>query len=67
MKKFEYYLVEVTDHSFNPIDPDALTEELDALGREGWEVVAITDRGGQWRWWRRAHLMLITLKREVGG
>ena len=64
MKKYEYYLLETADQLFNPIDPEALQDELDELGQEGWEVVAVTDRGGKW-WSRRARRLLITLKREL--
>lgn len=65
MKKFEYYLLEMDDQLFTPIDLDALMGELDELGAEGWEVVAVTDRGAKW-WSRRARRVLVTLKREIG-
>jgi hypothetical protein len=65
MKKFEYYLLEMDDQLFAPIDLDDLMGQLDELGKEGWEVVAVTDRGSKW-WSRRARRVLVTLKREIG-
>jgi hypothetical protein len=65
MKKFEYYLLEMDDQLFTPIDLDDLMGQLDELGSEGWEVVAVTDRGAKW-WSRRARRVLVTLKREIG-
>lgn len=65
MKKFEYYLLEMDDQLFTPIDLDDLMGQLDELGQEGWEVVAVTDRGAKW-WSRRARRVLVTLKREIG-
>jgi len=66
MKKFEYQLLETEDQLFQPIDADKLLAELDELGQEGWEVVAVTDRGAKW-WSPRARRLLVTLKRELPG
>ena len=66
MKKFEYQLLEAEDQLFQPIDADKLMAELDALGHDGWEVVAVTDRGDKW-WSPRARRLLVTLKRELPG
>lgn len=66
MKKFEYQLLETEDQLFEPIDADKLMADLDEMGQDGWEVVAVTDRGAKW-WSRRARRVLVTLKRELPG
>jgi len=66
MKKFEYQLLEAEDQLLEPIDADKLMADLDELGRDGWEVVAVTDRGAKW-WSPRARRLLVTLKRELPG
>jgi len=54
------------DQLFQPIDADKLMAELDEMGKDGWEVVAVTDRGAKW-WSPRARRLLITFKRELPG
>lgn len=45
MKKFEYKILEVPAGGFwgGKVDYQQLTEKLNDLGREGWEVVNSTD------------------------
>ncbi|OGX88822.1 DUF4177 domain-containing protein [Hymenobacter coccineus] len=61
MKKFEYRLLEVNRSFFSGIDSPELTEHLNLLGTQGWEVVstvALTSGGS-------TASLLITLKREI--
>ena len=64
MRRFEYQLLELADQFIQPIDLDKLLLELDEMGQQGWEVIAVTDRGAKW-WSRRARRVLVTLKREL--
>ncbi len=65
MKHFEYQLLDVpVDKSFwgGKIDVQALTDKLNELGREGWELVSTVDTelyGGGSRG------LLVMLKREL--
>lgn len=65
MKKFEYCLLNPEKGFFNGINFEELTERLNQLGSQGWEVVSTVGMtvgvGGQ------MNGLLITLKREVRG
>jgi hypothetical protein len=64
MRKFEYQLLDTTSGFFSGIDYQELTNRLNQLGREGWEVVSVVDTA-----FTRAQIrgLLITLKRELPG
>jgi hypothetical protein len=64
MKKFEYRLLDTTSGFFSGIDYQELTDRLNQLGSEGWEVVSVVDTIFTHTQTRG---LLITLKREVGG
>jgi hypothetical protein len=64
MKQFEYRILNVTAGGFwgQDFDAQALTDKLNELGREGWEIVSTVDTeiyGGSSRG------LLFTLKREI--
>lgn len=64
MKKFEYRVLDVTAGGFwgGKIDGQELTNKLNELGREGWEVISATDTdiyGGGTKG------LIIVLKREI--
>ncbi len=64
MKKFEYRILDVAAGGFwgGKIDAQALTDKLNELGREGWEVISMVDTdiyGGGTKG------LLVTLKREI--
>ena len=63
MKRFEYRLLNPERGFFNDIDYKELTERLNQLGSQGWEVVSTVGVtvGGQ------TTGLLITLKRELPG
>ncbi len=65
MKKFEYCLLNPDKSFFTGIDYEELTQRLNHLGRQGWEVVSTVGitagMGGQMTG------LLITLKRELPG
>jgi hypothetical protein len=63
MKKFEYCLLNPERGFFSDIDYKELTERLNQLGSQGWEVVTTVGVtvGGQ------TTGLLITLKRELPG
>ncbi len=65
MKKFEYRLLNPERGFFNGIDYEELTQRLNHLGSQGWEVVSTVGItagvGGQMTG------LLITLKRELPG
>ena len=63
MKKFEYRLLNPEKGFFRDIDYKELTERLNQLGSQGWEVVSTVGVtvGGQ------TTGLLITLKRELPG
>ena len=63
MKRFEYRLLDTTAGLFKGIDFQKLTEHLNMLGQQGWEIVAVIST---------AHLsnsmtpgLQYTLKREL--
>ncbi len=62
MKKFEYRLLDVSSGFFSGLDYQKLTDRLNALGSEGWEVITVVDTiftsNG-------ARGLLVTLKRET--
>lgn len=64
MKKFEYQLLESTNGKgiFSGIDFQELTNRLNELGRQGWEVVSVLDTALT-STYTQCHL--ITLKREL--
>lgn len=64
MKKFEYCLLDLNSGFFSGIDYDGLTNHLNKLGYEGWEVVSVVDTMFTRS---RARGLLITLKRELLG
>ena len=65
MKKFEYKLLDVVAKGWfygGKIDNQELTNKLNELGREGWEVVSSADlnmRNGESR------SLIVILKREI--
>jgi hypothetical protein len=64
MKKFEYRILDVAAGGFwgGKIDAQELTNKLNELGREGWEVISATDTdiyGGGTKG------LIIVLKREL--
>lgn len=63
MKKFEYRILDVAAGGFwtNTIDAQALTDKLNELGDEGWEVVSSVDMN---RHQGQTKGILIMLKRE---
>ncbi|MBJ6109210.1 DUF4177 domain-containing protein [Hymenobacter sp. BT523] len=62
MKHFEYRLLDTVSGFFSGIDYQELTNHLNALGREGWEVVSVVDTIFTSH---RTRGLLITLKREI--
>lgn len=62
MKKFEYRLLDTKSSFFSGFDYKELTEHLNSLGSQGWEVVAVVgtsfSTGGTTG-------LLLTLKREI--
>ncbi len=64
MKKFEYRLLDTTSGFFSGIDYQQLTDRLNQLGSQGWEVVSVVDTIFTHNQTRG---LLITLKREVEG
>lgn len=62
MKKFEYRLLDINSGFFSAIDYQELTERLNGLGAQGWEVVAVVDTVFTRN---QARGLLITLKREI--
>lgn len=62
MKHFEYRLLDTVGGFFNGIDYQELTNHLNTLGREGWEVVSIIDTIFTSHQTRG---LLVTLKREI--
>lgn len=64
MKKFEYRLLDTAGGFFSSIDYQELTNHLNELGREGWEVVSVVDTLFTRHQTRG---LLVTLKREIYG
>lgn len=62
MKKFEYRLLDSNSGFFSGIDFQELTNHLNDLGRQGWEVVSVLDTAFTSN---RTQGLLITLKREL--
>ncbi|AWM31772.1 DUF4177 domain-containing protein [Hymenobacter nivis] len=62
MKKFEYRLLDVNSGFFSAIDYQQLTERLNVLGEQGWEVVTTVETEFTRN---QARGLLITLKREI--
>lgn len=62
MKQFEYRLLDTDSGFFSGIDFQELTNHLNVLGREGWEVVSVVDTIFTSN---RTRGLLITLKREL--
>ena len=62
MKKFEYRLLDSNSGFFSGIDFQELTNHLNDLGREGWEVVSVIDTAHTSN---RAQGLLLTLRREL--
>ena len=63
MRKFEYRLLDTTSGIFSGIDYQELTNRLNQLGSQGWEVVSVVDTIFTRD---KARGLLITLKREIG-
>ncbi|GAB3992784.1 DUF4177 domain-containing protein [Spirosoma daeguense] len=64
MKRFEYRILDVSAGGFwgGKVDAQELTNRLNELGQEGWEVVSVVDTdiyGGGTKG------LLVTLKREL--
>ncbi|AQG78141.1 DUF4177 domain-containing protein [Spirosoma montaniterrae] len=64
MKRFEYRIIDITAKGWlgGKVDAQDLTDKLNEMGREGWEVVSVVDTevyGGGSRG------LLVTLKREI--
>ncbi|GAB3541080.1 DUF4177 domain-containing protein [Spirosoma fluminis] len=64
MKKFEYRVLDVAASGFwgGDIDSQTLTDKLNELGRDGWEVISAVDTavyGGG------SKGLIIMLKREI--
>ncbi|MFD1467168.1 DUF4177 domain-containing protein [Hymenobacter caeli] len=62
MRKFEYRLLDVNGGFFGGLDYQGLNDHLNALGREGWEVVAVVETDFTRS---QARGLLVTLKREI--
>jgi hypothetical protein len=62
MKKFEYRLLDTAGGFFSGIDYQELTNYLNTMGREGWEVVSVVDTIFTQNQTRG---LLFTLKREI--
>ncbi|AMJ65415.1 DUF4177 domain-containing protein [Hymenobacter sp. PAMC 26628] len=62
MKKFEYRLLDINSGFFSAIDYQELTERLNVLGAQGWEVVAVVETEFTRN---QARGLLVTLKREI--
>lgn len=62
MKKFEYRLLDVSSGFFSGLDYQKLTDRLNTLGSEGWEVITVVDTIFTSN---RARGLLVTLKRET--
>lgn len=62
MKRFEYMLLDTASGFFSGIDYQELTNHLNGLGREGWEVVSVIDTIFTHR---QVRGLLFTLKREL--
>ncbi|MCC3152545.1 DUF4177 domain-containing protein [Hymenobacter sp. BT770] len=62
MKQFEYRLLDTVSGFFSGIDFQELTNHLNGMGREGWEVVSVVDTIFTSN---RTRGLLITLKREL--
>lgn len=64
MRKFEYRVLDVPTKGFlgGRVDFEELTEKLNELGQQGWEVATTTDtnmyEGG-------SHGVIVILKREI--
>jgi hypothetical protein len=63
MRKFEYRMLDTTSGFFSGIDYQELTNRLNQLGWEGWEVVSVLDTVFTHH---QVRGLLITLKREIG-
>lgn len=62
MKKFEYRLLNPKSGFFSGFDFEELTNHLNELGQQGWEVVSVLDTTFTTN---STTGLLITLKREV--
>ncbi|GAB3021032.1 DUF4177 domain-containing protein [Spirosoma pulveris] len=64
MKKFEYLVLDVASTGFwsNKIDTQELTDTLNQLGSEGWELTSMVDVNQQQG---ATKGLLVTLKREL--
>ncbi|SOD93229.1 DUF4177 domain-containing protein [Spirosoma fluviale] len=64
MKKFEYLVLDVAPAGFwsNKIDTQELTDKLNQLGREGWELTSMVDLNQHQG---ATKGLLVTLKREL--
>ncbi|MGI4885781.1 MAG: DUF4177 domain-containing protein [Janthinobacterium lividum] len=62
MQKFEHRLLDVTSGFFSAIDYQQLTERLNVLGEQGWEVVTMVETEFTRN---QARGLLITLKRVI--
>ncbi len=62
MKKFEYQVLDSKSGFWGGVDREVLTERLNQLGSQGWEVVATTPLTAA----GTTTSLVITLKREVG-
>lgn len=63
MKKFEYRLLNPESGIFKGYDYEKLTQHLNQLGSQGWEVVATVSAPSG----NQLNSLLITLKRELPG
>ncbi|MVN77257.1 DUF4177 domain-containing protein [Hymenobacter sp. HMF4947] len=64
MKKFEYRLLDVNSGFFSGVNYQELTQHLNLLGSQGWEVVSVVDTDFTQH---QVRGLLITLKRELPG
>ncbi|MEO7308916.1 MAG: DUF4177 domain-containing protein [Chitinophagaceae bacterium] len=64
MRKFEYNVLDIPTKGWfgGKIDFHELSTKLNALGREGWEVISTTDTN---MWEGASRGVVIILKREI--
>ena len=63
MKRFEYKLLEVPIKGWlGKVDNDALLEQLNQAGRQGWEVITV---GNTYKYENSSRPVIIILKKEI--